>query len=337
MGFAEFFGRQTSGRDRYKTVHRTIKLDALKEKIVIVGPGALGCLFAGLLSQGGHELWLLDKHPERARHLSLEGLTILDGPQKKNCMIKASADAEEPGIARLVVVCVKAYDTEAAAERARPLVGDQTDVLSLQNGLGNVEALVRVFGVERVLGGTTAQGANLVAPGQVRHAGRGETVIGEPEGGTTRAEAVAEIFNSIGIQTRVTTDLEGLIWSKLVINAAINPLTAILKVRNGALPSLESARAIMAGTVEEAVAICRRKGIQLLFDDPLARAVQVAEATAENISSMLQDVRAKRRTEIDYINGAAAREAEALGMAAPVNLALARVVTAIEQSYDLKV
>ena len=312
-------------------------MDRDQEKVVIVGPGAMGCLFAGLLASRERELWLLDHDPERARGLAERGLIVQRATGRAAIPVRATSDAGEIGEARLVIVCVKAYDTEAAAVAARPLVGKTTDVLSLQNGLGNAEVLNRVFGPERVLAGTTAQGANLVAAGHVIHAGAGETVLGEPGGGLARAEKIAALFNAANIKTTTTGDLTGLVWSKLVINAAINPLTALLGVRNGVLPRLDPAREIMASVVAEIAAVCARRGIRLLHPDPLAKAYAVAEATGENISSMLADVRRKRRTEVGQINGAAAGEAEAVGLAAPVNLALARLVAAVEASYQWKV
>ncbi|HUT52274.1 MAG TPA: 2-dehydropantoate 2-reductase [bacterium] len=308
-----------------------------ERKIVIVGPGAMGCLFAGLLDAPGREVWLLDKDAERAALIAKQGVIVESGGARSVHRVRVTSDPHGPGAAGLIVICVKAYDTAHAAERSRPLAGPDTLVLSLQNGLGNVETLVRIFGPDRALGGTTAQGANLVAPGHVRHAGRGETVIGEPGAGVKRADKIAALFHQSGIETATTNDLEALIWSKLVINAAINPLTAILGVKNGALPGSAAARELMARAVDETVKICDKKGIRLLFPDPLEKALAVARATAENISSMLADVRARKRTEIREINGAVAREAAALAMSAPANATLAQLVSALEETYAARI
>lgn len=175
----------------------------------------------------------------------------------------------------------------------------------------------------------------MIGPGHVRHAGKGETVIGEPGGNIQRPERVAAMFREAGIQADVTDDLDSLVWSKLVINAAINPLTAILGVKNGVLAEIQPARSIMKSAVEEAGRVCAKKGIKLLFDDPLKKALGVAAATAENISSMLADVAARRRTEVDQINGAIKREAETLGIEAPVNNNLALIIKAMEQAYGI--
>lgn len=307
------------------------------KKIIIVGPGAMGCLFAGLLASPEREIWLLGKDPERALALERRGIVIERAGGKVTHQVKATADPVRAGVADLIIICVKAYDTRAAAQTLGPAMGPDTNVLSLQNGLGNVEVLTDLFGPERTLGGTTAQGANLVAPGHVRHAGVGETVIGQPQGGVERAQRVAVLFRAGGIEARATADLPGLIWSKLVINAALNPLTAILGVKNGVLAETPAARAIIGQAVNEAVSVCQAKGITLLFPDPVEKALAVARATAENISSMFADVRARKKTEIVQINGAVARAAQELGIDAPVNATLAGMVSALEQTYRVKV
>jgi len=296
----------------------------------------MGCLFGALLGSAGHQVWMLDKNPDRARTINERGLVVERDGAVETVKVRATTNAREPGIARLVIVCVKAYDTETAARSAAPAVGNDTDVLSLQNGVGNVEAIVSVHGPGKTLGGTTAQGANVVEPASIRHAGGGETVIGQPDGGLERARIIAELLNSAAINAAVTDDLQALVWSKLAINAAINPLTAILGVKNGALPAIEPARAIMKNVTDEITAVRAHQGTRLLFDDPLAKALAVAEATAANVSSMLADVNNKRRTEVDQINGAVARQARALGLEAPINETLARMVAAIEKSYDAR-
>ena len=306
------------------------------KKIVIVGPGAMGCLFAGMLQSSEREIRLLDKDPERASIINNQGINILRDEEKQVVAVKATAEPSDIGPADLVIICVKSYDTKSAALAASKAAGEKTLVLTLQNGTGNVETLAEVFGPERVMGGTTAQGANLVDTGKVRHAGAGETVLGELYGGTGRAEEVASLFNSCGLPARATQDISGVIWSKLVINVAINALTAILGVRNGALAETEATQQIMKEAIKEVMAVSNKKGIELMLDDPLERAIQVSQATARNISSMLQDVRAKRETEIDSINGAVAREAASLGISAPVNLTLTRLVKAIEETYEKK-
>jgi 2-dehydropantoate 2-reductase len=303
-------------------------------KIVIVGPGAMGCLFGHFLARAGHELILLDHRPERARLLQEQGLLVETAAGTLRTPVQVAAQPQAAGIAELCMVAVKAYATRAAAEYSLPVVGPDTQVLSLQNGLGNVEALAEVIAPGRVLGGTTAQGANVVAPGHVRHAGVGETVIGELQGAGGRAAAVAGIFSDAGLPARTTTDLPGLIWSKVIINIGINALTALTRLPNGKLLDYPGTREVMAAAVLEAAAVARALGINLLYPNPVERVEAVAKATGENISSMLQDARAKRRTEVEQIQGAVVERARALGVATPVNETLLRLVGTLQESYS---
>lgn len=302
-------------------------------KMVVVGPGAMGCLFGHFLARAGHELWLLDYRPERARLLQEQGLRVETAEGTLATPARVSSDPRAMGVAELCIIAVKAYATRAAAEHARPAVGPATRVLSLQNGLGNVEALAEVVAPAQVLGGTTAQGANVVAPGHVRHAGTGETVIGELQGSGGRAEQVAKLFAAAGLPARTTRDLPGLIWSKVIINIGINALTALTRLQNGKLLDYPGTREVMAAAVLEAAAVAKALGITLLYLDPVARVEAVAKATGKNISSMLQDARARRRTEIGEIQGAVVTKARELGVPVPVNETLLRLVRALEESY----
>ncbi len=304
---------------------------------VIIGPGAMGILFSYFLADTVGSLWLLDHHQERARSISQQGLKVDTEQGLKTVQVRATADPAEPGHADLVILCVKAYSTKQAIEGAMPVIGPETTVLSLQNGMGNVETLIELLGPERVLGGTTSQGANVIRPGHIRHAGMGETVMGEPQAGSGRAAAVIELFKKAGIATSGTDDLQGLIMSKVVINVGINALTALLRVHNGKLVDYEGSKKVMAAAVAEAVAVCTADNIKLLYDEPVAKVESVARATAENIASMLQDVRAERRTEVEQINGAIVRAGQRLGVPTPVNQTLSRLVSALEQSYKDRV
>ena len=308
-----------------------------KLKIVIIGPGAMGCLFACLAHGNGNEIWLLDKDEARASKLNNEGITLEREGQKTQYKINVCNDPRKPGKADLVIICVKAYDTKKAAESCAPLISEHTDILSLQNGIGNSQILCDIFGENKVLCGTTAQGANLKGPGHVIHAGVGETVIGQPDSGTKRAKKAVDIFIKNEIDARVSDNIESVIWSKLLINAAINPLTAILGVRNGELPNIDAAKEIMKDAVDEVILVCEKKGIKLAFENPLDKALSVCNATSQNISSMLSDVRAKKKTEINQINGAVYNEAIKHGVLAPVNKNLTNIVMAIEKSHKSKI
>jgi len=300
-------------------------------RILIVGAGAIGGLFAYFLIRSGQQVIMLERNTETVESIKKGGLHIEGISGEGIIPVEISSRPSRVGEVDLVMLCVKAYDTEHALLETVPLLNNNTLVLTVQNGLGNVEKIAQAVGVENTLGGITAHGATDLSAGKIRHAGKGETIIGAlSETNRARVEEIARIFNQAGIETSVTDDVAGTVWSKVIINAAINPLTAILRLRNGELINYPEAREIMKDTVEETVAVAKAKNIHLKWPDPVAQTVRVCQATANNYSSMLQDILNRKRTEIDFINGAIVRESEALGIPAPVNNALTQLVKAIE-------
>lgn len=307
-------------------------------KIAVVGPGAIGCLFGAALGRAGHEVWLVDRRPERARILAQQGIQVSGVSGEFRALLHATAVPAEAAEAGVVVVSVKSYDTEGAAETTAAVVGAETTVLTMQNGLGNMEALVRRLGADRVLGGVTSQGASLTSPGVVRHAGEGPTLVGEPDGGASpRARRLAALLTEAGLEAEPTDNLQGALWTKLAANAGINALGALARVRNGALLDSPDLRELLRGAVREVEAVARAKRIQLLEADMAAYAETICRQTAGNVNSMLQDVRRGRRTEVDAINGAVAREGETLGVPTPVNTMLAGLIRGLEQTYQVRI
>jgi len=304
-------------------------------KIAIVGPGAMGSLFAAYLSKSKEEIWLLDKNAERAEKINNKGLSIEGVSGDWQAKVNAAAKAEAIGEVDLVIICVKSYDTKEAITSVKQLVGRGATVLTLQNGLGNIEIIGEVVGQERVIGGVTNQGATLLDIGRIRHAGRGETIIGRIDGKIpVELRQIREIFNKVGLETRISRDIKGLLWSKLIINCGINALTALTRLNNGRLIEFDGSSRVLRDAVTEAVKVAKRKKIKLIYDDPLAKVEAVCEATAANVSSMLQDVLRKKRTEIDSINGVIVRQAKSLGINVPVNSVLVDLVKTIEASYQ---
>lgn len=307
-------------------------------KIVIVGPGAMGCLIASFLSKLKEEIWLLDKNKERAAGINQSGLNLEGLSGNWHAQVKAASEAKEIGQADLVIIAVKSYDTKEAILHAKSLIAENTRVLTLQNGIGNIEIISEVAGSDKVIGGATNEGATLLDIGHIRHAGRGETVIGRVDGKIpVEMRSIREIFNKAGLETRISRDIKGLLWSKLLINVGINALTAITRLNNGRLIEFEGTRRILRDAVTEATKIAKRKRIKLIYDDPLAKVEAVCEATAGNVSSMLQDVLRKKRTEIDFINAVIVRQGQELGIPVPTNSILVDLVKTIESSYNLAV
>lgn len=307
-------------------------------KIAIIGPGAMGLLFSAFLTKSKEEIWLLAKDKDRAAEISEKGIKITGVLGDWDAKVKCTDDPKEIGVVDLAIIAVKSYATKEISVKIKPLVGDDTLVLTIQNGLGNIEVLVEAFGEDKVIGGLTNQGATLMAITHVKHAGKGETIIGTTNGSASVGlRQIREIFNKVGIDCRVTKDIKGMIWSKLIVNVGINALTAISHLKNGQLLKFESINRIMCDAVKEATKVAKRKRIKLAYDDPLSKVESVCEATADNISSMLQDVVNKKRTEIDAINGAIVRHAQTLGIQVPVNSMLVDLIKTIESSYRYQI
>ena len=300
---------------------------------LVVGPGAMGCLFAGHLRRAGHQAVILDYREDRANLINGDGIT-LEGVGG-DFSIQVPAVAGKPSRKfDVALICVKAYQTDEVARTLSSWLDPDVVVLTLQNGLGNLEALRNSFGDARVLGGVTAEGATLLGPGHVRHAGRGPTIIGPAGPDHGPAANIVSAFADAGFDIRMVDGVEDLIWGKLIVNVGINALTAITRLKNGRLPNIPGTHQVMKEAIGEAVKVADAVGINLPYPDPVKRVEEVCVGTADNIASMLQDVLAQRATEIGFINGAIVREGRRLGIPTPVNLTLNSLVEALQDSYE---
>jgi len=302
-------------------------------KTVMIGPGAMGSLFGGLLSRAGEELWLVGYRKEQVETICSVGLTLEEKGKSQIIPMKATPDVTSVGKADLVIFFVKTYDTERAVSDSLVLEKEDTVFLTLQNGLGNEEAICKKIDRKKVMLGVTGHGATLLRPGHVRHAGWGKTFVGELDHRITdRATRIAQMFCKAGIETEASPNIHDQVWGKLVVNAGINALTALTGFKNGQLLDYPETARLMERLVFEAAQVARRKGVHI-EEDPIEKVRKAAEATRENRSSMGQDFDHRRRTEIDAINGAVVREAQALGIPVPFNQAVTDLVKAIEKSF----
>ena len=307
-------------------------------KICVIGPGALGCLFGALLARAGHKVWLSDHRPERARLIEAQGLELHDQMGRLVVPVRATADPSQIGPVQLMLLCVKSDDVVSAAHNAIPALGSGGLLIALQNGIAHHPRLMELGHHPWALG-ITAQGANLLRSGVVRHGGSGSTSVGflmkVDDSATLRLRETADLLNQAGISTTISTDILTAAWNKLIVNVGINALTALEDCRNGDLLRRPAALATMKSAVQEATRVALASGITIT-PDPVAMTIAVCRQTEDNISSMLQDIRHRRRTEVNAINGVIVCMAVALGIAAPVNQALLDGVKAIESQWHLE-
>ena len=304
-------------------------------KTAIVGAGAMGSLFGGLLSEAGNDVWLYDVWQEHVDAINGSGLQIEREGVRRSVRIEATTRPEDIGHNELVILFVKSTQTQKAGAVARQLAGETGLVLTLQNGMGNADVIAQSIDANRILAGTTSHGATLLEAGSIRHAGVGPTTLGAWSTGPTGlgdAQRVAEFFTEAGIETQAVDDVHSVVWNKLLINIGINAITALAGIKNGQLLDLESTREISRTAVEEAMSVARAANVRI-NEDAVKHVLEVAQATAANRSSMGQDVDNQRQTEISTINGYIVKEAEKLGLDAPVNRTLTALVETLQYHY----
>lgn len=294
--------------------------------IAIFGVGALGSLFGSRLDAVAN-VTLFGNWAEQIAVLRQKGLTVNhpDGRQSRH-RLHATDDLNEMPPADIALILVKSYQTGRAARQAANILRPDGVAITLQNGIGNWEKLAEAVGQERAALGTTAQGATVPAPGRLRHAGQGPTYLALLPGREVLMKQVTGLFNQAGLETILVGQADSLVWGKLAINAGINPLTALLEIPNGALAEDKTLRQIMAAAANEVAAVAAAQGIELPFVDAARRTGEVARATAENRSSMLQDISRGAPTEIEAISGAVVRYGRHVGVPTPVNEFLWRAI-----------
>ena len=230
---------------------------------------------------------------------------------------------------------LKSYDTKEAAAEAVKINSEHTTVLTLQIGLGNVEILERAFGSEKVIAGTTDAAATIVEPGRVKHTAYGNVYIGEIHGPPTqRVHEIVALFTKAGFNANPSDNVMGLIWTKLILNLAINPLGTILRARCEKPIDNDYSRVLMRQIVEEALRISDKKGIKLIYPDMVQAAYDLAEKNATSFNSMAQDFLKGKKTEIDFISGAIVKEGEQVGISAPFNQSMTMIVKALEHTIE---
>jgi 2-dehydropantoate 2-reductase len=293
-------------------------------RICVFGAGSLGSAVGGILA-ANNEVVLIGRQ-QHVRAVRQKGL-VLTGSVSRRVRVEAYETVDEAGPPELLIITTKAYDTKEAVEICSDWAAPGTMVLTLQNGLGNLE-LLRTWKGKRAFGGTITMGASLTSPGRVRVSGLGSAVIGSDmdAGG---AGLISRAFSSCGIPSKTNSNVCGEIWAKAIVNACINPTTAILEVPNGALLMSPSISRIVRDVCKECEVIADSSGVSLPYHPMISRVRAVTRETSKNRSSMLQDVELGRRTEINQINGIIAESGAMHGVPAPLNRALVAIVEAI--------
>lgn len=303
-------------------------------RIAIVGTGATGSVYAGLLGDAGNEVWAIDRWEAHVSAIREQGLRVSGASGDRVVRVGAATDPREVGPVDLVVIATKAGDASTAAHAALPLLGSDAVVLPIQNGLGSREVVAGVVGSERVIAAVVGGfGASIVEPGHVHHHGMELVRMGECFGPVSeRVERVAEAWRAAGFTVRTYDDIDQLVWEKLICNVAFSATCAVTGLTIGGVLDDPSAWSVAQACASEAFAVARALGVKLSFADPVVWVRDFGRAIPGARPSMLLDVLAGRPSEIDVINGAIPRLAGSLGVPAPVNSALTALVHAIERA-----
>lgn len=300
------------------------------QKLVIVGAGAMGCLFAARLAEGGAQVTLVDVDAARLAKLDQDGITLSDDAGERTVPIRACLAQDVAGPVDLVMLFTKGMHSADAIRSVAHLATPGTYALTLQNGIGNAETIAEVFPADAVLMGVTDFPADLEGPTRVSSHGKGHIWLGGfTPAAQPGAEPVASLFNGCGLETAVDADVQVQVWEKVAFNAALNSIATVTGLTVGGMDAPPGHR-LAAAIVGEVVATAAAKGIHM---DRARVDKKVAFALANHRNhkaSMLQDRLAGRRTEIETINGAIVRAAEAVGVATPVTATLADLVRLIE-------
>jgi 2-dehydropantoate 2-reductase len=300
--------------------------DENSNSILIVGTGAMACLFAARFSAASFRVTMLGTWKEGLEGLREKGVVLVESNGSESAFpVKVMNYAQASKDHRFALVLVKSWQTQRVAMQLAERLSPQGLALTLQNGIGNRELLGRYLGRNRVTLGVTTIGATLLGPGRVRQGGEGVISIN----GHPRIAPISRMLSEAGFKVESAPDATALLWGKLVVNAAINPITALLGISNGELLSRETARALLQAAAREAYAVAIAQGIRISYPDPVAAAESIAYRTANNRSSMLQDVQRGAPTEIDAICGAIVRAGEKTGVQTPINRDLFHRVKAL--------
>jgi 2-dehydropantoate 2-reductase len=302
-------------------------------KIAIVGTGAMGSVYAGLFASAGHEVWAIDAWREHVEAMKKNGLRLEGASGDRTVKVHATTEAKEAGPCDLVVLATKAMHVKSAAESTKPLLGKDTPVLSIQNGLGGPDMAASILGKDRVMVGVVGGfGASIRAPGHAHHNGMELVRLGEFGGPITeRLKKVEETWRGAGFKVKVFDDIDQLVWEKLICNCAYSGPCALSEGTIADVMNDPDLSRVSAACATEGFWVSRKKGIRLGFDDPVAYVRDFGSKIPNARPSVLLDLMLRKKSEIDVINGSIPRVAKTIGMEAPVNETVTALVRARER------
>ncbi|MHA1576405.1 MAG: ketopantoate reductase family protein [Candidatus Thorarchaeota archaeon] len=303
-------------------------------KIVVMGSGAIGSLYGGLLNlvnPGSVTLVARSPHVDAIR---ANGLIIKGVMGNHTVPIHAVENASEIDSADVILITTKTYDTEKAAQKIRHLMETGAYVVIIQNGIGTETVVSEILSSDKVLRATTCMGALITAPGEVTITGNGITEVGShyPEN-QSLVEEITDLMAAAGLNVRASDNIEGVVWTKTIVNCGINPVGALTGMTNGQVYGNEILRQLVIRLVDETAKVADALGITLTTDDPVRYTLGTAKATSANINSMLQDLLAHKQTEVDFITGAVIKFARELGIETPISESVYALIKAIESKY----
>ncbi len=295
-------------------------------KIAIMGAGAVGCYYGGMLARAGHDVVLIGR-PQHVDAIRRQGLFMDTRSFQENVTVRASTEVSDIAGAKIVLCCVKSTDTQHAARAMAPHLAADALVLSLQNGVDNAEQLQAEL-AQQVAPAVVYVATEMAGPGHVKHHGRGELVVGP----MTLSDEQTQQFVAAGIPILVSDNVAGALWSKLILNCAYNALSAITQAPYGMLWQAEGVQSVMRDVVAECLAVASAEGI-VIPEDAWGNIVRIAETMPAQLSSTAQDLARKKRSEIDHLNGYVVRKGADRGIATPVNRTLYTVVKVMESCF----
>lgn len=303
-------------------------------KIAVLGAGAMGSLYGGMLHHAGHEVVLIDVSEAHINAVNQNGL-VIDGPRQEFTVhIPAFFASEVTTEPELIILFTKTIYSHSAMKSVKHLINENTWVLSLQNGLGNDALVSEYVSKDRILVGTTDFPSTFVSPGQVRSKGTGTTKIMSANGIIAdQVNKIADVLNSAGFNCVVTEDVFVAIWEKVAFNSAMNAITATTRLKLGRIGASEEGRDLAFDVAREVISVANAKGINASIERVLAVMTKDFQDHADHQPSMMQDVLNGRQTEVDFINGAAVREAESMNMSIPATKTLYRLIKVIQENY----